>query len=95
MAQIQPSGNVQIEIVPLVGSMWVGWRDENATTDPVASIDGAPLGSIHTSSLSPLIRLMAPVVQVEHEDIPQQVEILRIHEIVRLRLKCHESAVWR
>jgi hypothetical protein len=40
----------------------VGWRDENATTDPLASIDGPPLGSIHSSPGSPLTRPMMPVM---------------------------------
>src|SRR5687768_11103438 len=41
----------------------VGWRDEKATTDPRASIDGPALDSIHSPSASPLTRVVAPVVR--------------------------------
>jgi hypothetical protein len=41
----------------------VGWRDEKAMTEPVASRDGPLLGSIHTPSGSPLILVIDPAMR--------------------------------
>ena len=79
----------------LLSEASVGWRDEKATTEPVASIDGPPLGSIHASVAIAAHARNRARRAIEDEHVPEQIEIFRGHEIAGLGLKRHESAVGR